>query len=160
GDHGNALLSKYPIIQHENLDISIHGTEQRGLLHCILDVPHAGRVHAICVHLGLRESHRRQQLKLLNELMARIPEGEPVIVAGDFNDWRQRADASLQGSGLHEVFVERFGAPAKSFPARWPLLCLDRIYVRNATSHRPKVLSSRPWSHLSDHAPLAVELTL
>ncbi|MBI6710487.1 endonuclease/exonuclease/phosphatase family protein [Pseudomonas syringae] len=160
GDHGNALLSKYPIIQHENLDISIHGTEQRGLLHCILEVPHAGRVHAVCVHLGLRESHRRQQLKLLNELMARIPEGEPVIVAGDFNDWRRRADASLQGSGLHEVFVERFGAPAKSFPARWPLLCLDRIYVRNATSHRPKVLSSRPWSHLSDHAPLAVELTL
>ncbi|RMU75721.1 putative metal-dependent hydrolase [Pseudomonas syringae pv. aptata] len=160
GDHGNALLSKYPIIQHENLDISIHGTEQRGLLHCILEVPHAGRVHAVCVHLGLRESHRRQQLKLLNELMARIPEGEPVIVAGDFNDWPRRADASLQGSGLHEVFVERFGAPAKSFPARWPLLCLDRIYVRNATSHRPKVLSSRPWSHLSDHAPLAVELTL
>lgn len=160
GDHGNALLSKYPIIQHENLDISIHGTEQRGLLHCILEVSHAGRVHAVCVHLGLRESHRRQQLKLLNELMARIPEGEPVIVAGDFNDWRRRADASLQGSGLHEVFVERFGAPAKSFPARWPLLCLDRIYVRNATSHRPKVLSSRPWSHLSDHAPLAVELTL
>ncbi len=112
GDHGNALLSKYPIIQHENLDISIHGTEQRGLLHCILEVPHAGRVHAVCVHLGLRESHRRQQLKLLNELMARIPEGEPVIVAGDFNDWRRRADAS-QGSGLHEVFVERFGAPAK-----------------------------------------------
>ncbi|QVI73723.1 endonuclease/exonuclease/phosphatase family protein [Pseudomonas syringae] len=160
GDHGNALLSKYPIIQHENLDISIHGTEQRGLLHCILEVPHAGRVHAVCVHLGLRESHRRQQLKLLNELMARIPEGEPVIVAGDFNDWRRRADTSLQGSGLHEVFVERFGAPAKSFPARWPLLCLDRIYVRNATSHWPKVLSSRPWSHLSDHAPLAVELTL
>ncbi|MBS7462684.1 endonuclease/exonuclease/phosphatase family protein [Pseudomonas syringae] len=160
GDHGNALLSKYPIIQHENLDISIHGTEQRGLLHCIIEVPHAGRVHAVCVHLGLRESHRRQQLKLLNELMARIPEGEPVIVAGDFNDWRRRADASLQGSGLHEVFVERFGTPAKSFPARWPLLCLDRIYVRNATSHRPKVLSSRPWSHLSDHAPLAVELTL
>ncbi|NAT26282.1 endonuclease/exonuclease/phosphatase family protein [Pseudomonas syringae] len=160
GDHGNALLSKYPIIQHENLDVSIDGTEQRGLLHCILEVPHAGRVHAVCVHLGLLESHRRQQLKLLSELMARIPEGEPVIVAGDFNDWRQRADASLQGSGLHEVFVQRFGAPAKSFPARWPLLRLDRIYVRNATSHRPKVLSSRPWSHLSDHAPLAVEVTL
>ncbi len=160
GDHGNALLSKYPIIQHENLDISIDGTEQRGLLHCILDVPNAGRVHAVCVHLGLFESHRRQQLKLLAELMARLPEGEPVIVAGDFNDWRQRADALLQGIGLYEVFVEHFGAPAKSFPARLPLLRLDRVYVRNATSHRPKVLSSRPWSHLSDHAPLAVELTL
>ncbi|WP_341472945.1 endonuclease/exonuclease/phosphatase family protein, partial [Pseudomonas viridiflava] len=76
------------------------------------------------------------------ELMGRLPDGEPVIVAGDFNDWRQRADALLQGTGLHEAFVERFGAPAKSFPARWPLLRLDRIYVRNATTHRPKVLSN------------------
>ncbi|MFH7457068.1 endonuclease/exonuclease/phosphatase family protein, partial [Pseudomonas syringae group genomosp. 7] len=78
------LLSKYTITRHENLDISIHVTEKRGLLHCILEVPHAGTVHAVCVHLGLRESNRRQQLKLLTELMARIPEGEPVIVAGDF----------------------------------------------------------------------------
>jgi endonuclease/exonuclease/phosphatase family metal-dependent hydrolase len=160
GHHGNALLSKYPIISHENLDISIHGTEERGLLHCVLQVPHFGQVHAICVHLGLRESHRRQQLKLLAELLERLPESAPVIVAGDFNDWRKRADALLEGTGLHEVFVDRFGAPAKSFPARWPLLCLDRIYVRNATTDRPKVLSNRPWSHLSDHAPLAVEVTL
>lgn len=160
GHHGNALLSKYPISYRENLDISIHGTEERGLLHCILDVPHHGHVHAICVHLGLRENHRLQQLKLLAELLARLPEGEAVIVAGDFNDWRQRADAALEGTGMHEVFVQHFGVPAKSFPARWPLLRLDRIYVRNATSNRPKVLSNRPWSHLSDHAPLAVELTL
>ncbi len=160
GHHGNALLSKYPIIHHENLDISIHGTEERGLLHCVLEVPHFGQVHAICVHLGLREHHRSQQLKLLAELLARLPESAPVIVAGDFNDWRKRADALLEGTGLHEVFVDRFGAPAKSFPARWPLLCLDRIYVRNAMTDRPKVLSNRPWSHLSDHAPLAVEVTL
>ncbi|WP_341478006.1 endonuclease/exonuclease/phosphatase family protein, partial [Pseudomonas viridiflava] len=95
--------------------------------HCILDVPNHGHVHAVCVHLGLFESHRRKQLGLLAELMGRLPDGEPVIVAGDFNDWRQRADALLQGTGLHEAFVERFGAPAKSFPARWPLLRLDRI---------------------------------
>jgi endonuclease/exonuclease/phosphatase family metal-dependent hydrolase len=160
GDHGNALLSKYPISYHENLDVSIHGTEERGLLHCVLEVPDFGQVHAICVHLGLREGHRRQQLKLLAELLARLPQAAPVIVAGDFNDWRQKADAQLVGTGLHEVFVAESGKPAKSFPARWPLLALDRIYVRNATTHRPRVLANRPWSHLSDHAPLAVKVTL
>lgn len=160
GDHGNALLSKYPISHHENLDVSVHGTEQRGLLHCVLEVPHYGQVHAVCVHLGLRESHRRQQLALLMQLLARLPADAPVIVAGDFNDWRRRADGLLVGSGLHEAFVQASGAPAKSFPARWPLLPLDRIYVRNATTHSPKVLANRPWSHLSDHAPLAVEVRL
>lgn len=160
GHHGNALLSKYPIIRHENLDISILGTEERGLLHCVLQVPRFGEVHAICVHLGLKEAHRQQQLSLLADLVSRLPQDAPVIIAGDFNDWRQKADAALAGTGLREVFVDTFGAPAKSFPARFPLLRLDRIYVRNASIRAPKVLSNRPWSHLSDHAPLAVEVTL
>jgi endonuclease/exonuclease/phosphatase family metal-dependent hydrolase len=160
GHHGNALLSKYPIIRHENLDISILGTEERGLLHCVLQVPHFGEVHAICVHLGLKEVHRQQQLKLLADLVERLPQDAPVVIAGDFNDWRQKADAVLTPTGLKEVFVETHGAPAKSFPARFPLLRLDRIYVRNAHIRVPRVLSNRPWSHLSDHAPLAVEVTL
>jgi len=158
GDHGNALLSKYPIIRHENLDVSIGTLEQRGLLHSVLEVPGHDEVHAICVHLGLRESHRRQQLDLLGELLRSFPEHAPVIVAGDFNDWRRRADGILQEFGMKEAFVTEFGAPARSFPARWPMLCLDRIYVRNATTHNPEVLFRRPWSHLSDHAPLAVEV--
>lgn len=160
GHHGNALLSKYPIIRHDNLDISILGTEERGLLHCVLDVPDVGEVHAICVHLGLKEVHRQQQLRLLADLVRRLPADAPVIVAGDFNDWRQKADDVLNPAGLREVFVESFGAPAKSFPARFPLLRLDRIYVHNAQIRSPRVMSNRPWSHLSDHAPLAVEVTL
>ena len=160
GHHGNALLSKYPIVRYENLDISIHGTEERGLLHCVLDVPHFGEVHAICVHLGLKEVHRQQQLALMADLVSRLPADAPVIIAGDFNDWRLKADAALSSTGLREVFVESFGAPARSFPARFPLLRLDRIYVRNVQARAPKVLSNRPWSHLSDHAPLAVEVTL
>ena len=158
GDHGNALLSKYPIIRYENLDVSIGTLEQRGLLHSVLAVPGHAEVHAICVHLGLRESHRRRQLDLLGELLQSFPADAPVIVAGDFNDWRRRADGVLQDFGMQEAFVNEFGAPARSFPARWPLLCLDRIYVRNATTHNPEVLFRRPWSHLSDHAPLAVEV--
>ena len=54
GHHGNAVLSKFPIVSFENRDVSISGPERRGLLHCVLKVP--GRdthVHAICVHLGL-----------------------------------------------------------------------------------------------------------
>ncbi|WP_394558268.1 endonuclease/exonuclease/phosphatase family protein [Aquipseudomonas alcaligenes] len=160
GDHGNALLSKFPISHYENLDVSIGVVEQRGLLHCVLQVPGPHEVHAVCVHLGLREHHRQQQLRLLCRLIDELPAEAPVIVAGDFNDWRLRASAMLAEQRLHEVFASELGEPAKSFPARWPLLRLDRIYVRNATSHAPTVLSTRPWSHLSDHAPLAVEVHL
>jgi endonuclease/exonuclease/phosphatase family metal-dependent hydrolase len=161
GDHGNALLSKFQIIRHDNLDVSISGHENRGLLHCVLRLPGDGtEVHAICVHLGLRESHRNAQLDLLMQRLAELPADAPVMVAGDFNDWRQRADAQLKPCGLREVFAEQYGKPARSFPARLPALRLDRIYVRNLKASRPKVLTNRPWSHLSDHAPLSVEIEL
>jgi endonuclease/exonuclease/phosphatase family metal-dependent hydrolase len=161
GDHGNALLSKFQIIRHDNLDVSISGHESRGVLHCVLRLPADGReVHAICVHLGLRETHRQQQLQLLAQRLADIPADAPVIVAGDFNDWRQRADKLLTPCGLREVFAEQHGKPARSFPARLPALRLDRIYVRNLKARHPKVWVARPWSHLSDHAPLSVEIEL
>ena len=89
-----------------------------------------------------------------------VPAGVPLVVAGDFNDWRMRADKVLAEHGLHEVFVRAKGRPARTFPARLPLLPLDRIYVRDAASHAPIVMPSQPWSHLSDHAPLAAAIDL
>ena len=159
GDHGNALLSKFQIVSYDNLDISQSGHENRGLLHCVLRLPGTGQeVHAICIHLGLREVHRQQQLRLLEQRISEIPADAPLVVAGDFNDWRQRAD--LSRSGLQEVFMQAHGKLARTFPARLPLLALDRIYVRNLKIHNPKVLTTRPWSHLSDHVPLSVEIEL
>lgn len=80
GHHGNALLSKYPIIEHRNLDVSITGPERRGLLHCVLEVPGQGQVHAVCVHLSLLESHRQKQLQLLRKLLDALPANAPVII--------------------------------------------------------------------------------
>ncbi len=162
GDHGNALLSRFPIASYHNLDLSVEGTEKRGMLHCILQVP--GRdmpLHMMCVHLGLKELHRRAQMLLISEHIATLPEGAPLVLAGDFNDWRQQANALLgREAGLEEVFTKAYGRPAKTFPARFPVLRLDRIYVRNTRISRPTALANQPWSHLSDHAPLAGEISL
>jgi len=163
GHHGNAVLSRYPIVRSENRDISIGRTEQRGMLHCVLAVPGMPEpVHAICVHLGLLESHRRRQLELLCRMISdELPHAAPLLVAGDFNDWRHRADRVLSRcAGLAEVFQGRYGRSARTFPARCPVLRLDRIYVRNASGHAPMTLPRRPWSHLSDHVPLAAEVRL
>ncbi len=162
GDHGNALLSKFPITRYENHDISVAGPERRGMLHCVLQPPgHHLPVHAVCVHFGLKESHRQRQLLRVCELLRTFPPEEPVVVAGDFNDWRHRAHAILRrGADLREVFVQAFGHAARTFPAFMPLLALDRIYVRNASVHSPLALPRTPWDKLSDHAPLAAEILL
>jgi endonuclease/exonuclease/phosphatase family metal-dependent hydrolase len=161
GDHGNALLSKFPIVRHQNLDVTVHGRENRGLLHCVLQLPGQAELHAVCVHLGLREAERQCQLGLLCELVCGLPAGAPVVVAGEFNDWRLRASALLaRAAGLEEAFERAHGAVARSYPALWPALRLDRIYARNAVTESPRVLARRPWSRLSDHLPLAAEVRL
>lgn len=162
GHHGNALLSRYPILSQRNRDVSLRGDEKRGLLHCVLGIPgRAPELHAICVHLGLREAHRRRQIELLCGVLADdVPATAPLVVAGDFNDWRLTAHARLQRCGLREAFARSHGRPARTFPARWPLLPLDRIYLRHARVEHARVLSDRPWSRLSDHAALAATIML
>jgi len=163
GHHGNAILSKHPIVQQSNHDVSIAGKESRGLLHCQIDVPQAGGpLHAICVHLGLRRWQRERQLRLLCQVIdEQVPAGAALIAAGDFNDWNNHAHRVLNDcAGLHEVFEHAHGRAAKTFPARFPLFPLDRIYVRNFSAYAPLALPSSPWSSLSDHAPLAAEVRL
>ncbi|WP_425477115.1 endonuclease/exonuclease/phosphatase family protein [Luteimonas cucumeris] len=162
GHHGNALLSKFPILSQQNRDVSVHGHEQRGLLHCTVQLPGTTHpLHTICVHLGLREGHRQRQLGLLCEVIDNeIPGDAPLIVAGDFNDWRTRGHVLMTQCGMHEAFEQAHGRLARTFPARWPLLPVDRIYLRNARAHAPRVLSTHPWSHLSDHVPLFAGIEL
>ncbi|HEY1075279.1 MAG TPA: endonuclease/exonuclease/phosphatase family protein [Fontimonas sp.] len=161
GHHGNALLSKYPIRRYANHDISVAGREPRGLLHCVVAVPGlSDELHLVCVHLDLHARQRRRQLGLLCELIDReVPPAAPLVIAGDFNDWTLHAHDRLRVcSDLREVFVERHGKAARTFPARWPLLRLDRIYVRNVQVRSEAVLKLKPWSHLSDHAGLLAEI--
>lgn len=162
GHHGNAVLSRFPILEYQNRDISVEGTEKRGVLHCHLQLPDRDQtLHVMCVHLGLRDAHRHAQMQMMCEMIAALPPDAPLVVAGDFNDWQQRANKMLKRcANLDEVFSVKHGRPARTFPARLPLLRLDRIYVRNAGISHPWALPMRPWSHLSDHAPLAVEIHL
>jgi len=163
GHHGNALLSKFPIVRYSNLDVSVGKHEKRGLLHCVLQPPgFRSEVHAICVHLGLRQTQRNRQTHLLCHLVSsEVPPDAPLVIAGDFNDWRLRTQDTLSRvDGIQEIFRASQGQVARTFPARFPFLRLDRIYVRNVIRFQPIGLKGRPWSHLSDHAPLAAEVQL
>ena len=161
GHHGNAIVSRFPILRSENLDISHHALESRGLLHCEMAVPGWRQaLHCINVHLGLWARSRRFQLEwLCHRIRESVPEGAPLVVAGDFNDWRGTATAVLERElGLAEVFERSLGRHARSFPARLPLLALDRIYVRDLKVDGAQRLSEGAWSRLSDHAALAARL--
>jgi len=162
GHHGNAVLSRYPIVASANHDISIAGPEPRGLLHCLIQPPALpSPFHAICVHLGLNARHRQTQLHGLCSLIdSEVPDDAPLLVAGDFNDWRQHADPILARCGMQEIHTVHGGRPPRSFPAICPVLRLDRIYARSVKASRPGPPAPRAWRHLSDHVPLTAGVIL
>ena len=93
--------------------------------------------------------------------MPRCRARAPVVVAGDFNDWRLRGHRQLARAARWSTCIAHpRGRPARTFPARTHCCGCDRIYVRDARLHDPIMLPQRPWSHLSDHTPLAAEVTL
>lgn len=161
GHHGNAILSRFPIQSWDNQDVSTHRFERRGLLHCEIKPPGWREpLHCVCVHLGLLGRGRGRQLELLRQRIERlVPAKAPLIVAGDFNDWRYRAAHELAHPlNLFEVFELVNGAPARSFPAVLPMMSLDRIYVRGFQVRHAHVHHGRTWARISDHAALAATL--
>lgn len=155
GHHGNAILSKWHVLSSENYDVSLIPPSQRGLLFTEIETG----VYLICLHLGLLGWERRRQFKMLQELVEQqIPVGAPLIIAGDFNDWNLALHRRFSRLGFAEVFTELKGRPARSFPARRPLLRLDRIYFRGLRLNSAQVLKGEPWSRLSDHCGLFAEL--
>ena len=171
GHHGNAILSKYPFIQWENIDVSFMRTASRSLLHGTIEIPGQtpgeipggeNKIHVICVHLGLFGRERDHQLAtLVQRINSHIPSDEAMIIAGDFNDWRGRAERHLHHDlGLKEVFMDRHGSYARTFPAMMPVLSMDRIYFRGFDVVNCKRLHDQPWNRLSDHTPLLAEFKL
>ncbi len=163
GHHGNAVLSKFPILQWENLDVSNSRLESRGILHGKVKLPGSAiPLHFFCLHLDLLERGRRPQIQALcNRINAVVPEKSPLLIGGDFNDWRVRATATLERqTGVQEAFRTFHRAHARSFPSRRPFLKLDRIYFRGAALVNAAVLDGPPWNSLSDHLPLVCEFSL
>lgn len=161
GHHGNAILSRFPILNAHNQDVTHLQFEKRGLLHCRIELPRGPAAHCVCVHLSLFGYSRRKQMDALADYLETesTPEA-PLIIAGDFNDWSNRAGERLaRRLGLREVFGSTRGQPVRSFPAQMPMFRLDRIYVRGFEIRHTEVHHGPPWSAISDHAALSAHLS-
>lgn len=162
--HGNAVLSRFPLVFEENLDISTNRFESRGLLHCVLDIPTwAGRhLHIFNTHLNLLEGGRKVQIqKIIQRIEEKVPKEAPFLFGGDFNDWSEKVTPSLmQNLGVIEAFYSKNGTHAVSFPSAFPFMKLDRFYCKNLNIQVTQVLQEDPWPELSDHLPLFIEFEL
>jgi endonuclease/exonuclease/phosphatase family metal-dependent hydrolase len=164
GHHGNAILSKYPFDKVENINLSNMNRASRSILHSqlVLEGEKRLNVHLLCVHLGLFKAERKEQTKaLMKRITQAVPENEPLLMAGDFNDWRLLLSKPLyEELGIQEAFFEIEGQHARSFPALRPSLCVDRVYFRGMDVKEVACLQGKPWRTLSDHVPLFAQFTI
>lgn len=153
GEHGNAMLSRWPVAAHWHEDISDHRFEQRGLLHS--EVQFDGHiVHVIVVHLGLlRASRVRQLAQLVRYIDREIAGDAPLIVAGDFNDWGVLLRRPLEVVGLRPCSSNTIA----TFPSRLPLVQLDHIFARGLHPLQLGTQRGRLWARMSDHLPLIAD---
>jgi endonuclease/exonuclease/phosphatase family metal-dependent hydrolase len=150
GEHGNAMLSRWPVVSHGHEDMSDHRFEQRGLLHVQVRV---GRhvVHVIVLHLGLIAASRLRQVEQLGLFIQReIPRRAPLVVGGDFNDWGGKLRPAMAEIGLRDFVGER----ARTYPSRLPLTQLDYVYARGLRPMGVEIPRGRVWGQMSDHLPL------
>jgi len=149
--YGNAILSRYPITATRTIDISFGSREPRGAVDA--DISCNGHpLRVIATHLGLRAAERQSQIRRLLQVFD--TDQMPVILLGDVNEW------FIWGRSLRWLVSHFESVPAPAtFPSRWPLFALDRIWIR--PRHRlVQVRAHRsPLARLaSDHLPLIAQI--
>ena len=149
GPYGNALLTRRKVLAVRRLGFTYSGREPRNALDVDLEVG-GETVRVIVTHLGLWPAERRFQVKKILELLRQTPMCERVLVLGDINEWLPLGRPLRWLNGLFgHTIVER------TFPSRWPILALDRVWVRPRHSLLALKAHRSPLAQLaSDHLPV------
>lgn len=154
GWYGNAILSRFPIADHNIVDISLPDRQPRNIMEVFFETPE-GRLHVLNTHKGLRSSERKSQLKRLHELLVK-QSNVPMVVAGDINEWhtssRALQDLNATLSAIH------VGA---TFPTRFPVLHLDRVWCRpKDLVIEARAIKTPSTKIMSDHYPVLITIDL
>ncbi len=159
GHYGNAILSRYPLADVHDLDLTIPLKKRRRALvaHCRLkDDSHSRTLLLFNVHLGLAGFERTIQLKriLASHTLTHTRHDTAVVVAGDYNDvWGTLGRRLMEPAGFQAACLRR-----RTFPAVLPMRALDRVYYRGLLHVDHSFASrTRVARHASDHLPLVVD---
>jgi endonuclease/exonuclease/phosphatase family metal-dependent hydrolase len=155
GPFGNALLTRRKVLDVRRVGFTYSRREPRNALDVDLEV-NGETVRVIVTHLGLWPAERRYQVKKILELVRATPSYERVIVLGDINEWLPLGRPLRWMNAL-------FGrCPAeRSFPSRWPVVALDRVWVRPRHALLALKAHRTPLAALaSDHLPVKAIIAL
>ena len=161
GHYGNAVLSRFPLLDAMDVDLTIPLKKRRCALVCRFEATVRGRTTAVGianVHLGLSGFERQIQLRRLlrGELFSSVEE-TPLVIGGDFNDvWENLGKKVMSPAGFHLA-----SGAVRTFPAAAPLRKLDRVFARGPIAAIGSFAGHTGLAkRASDHLPLIVDFEL
>jgi endonuclease/exonuclease/phosphatase family metal-dependent hydrolase len=162
GSYGNVILSRLPIVNYNNHDLSVHGRERRGVLRADLEFEQS-LLHVFNVHLGTAFLERRNQARRL--LTATILLDEQLVgmrvLLGDFNEWTRGLVSKMLSERMASADVKKHLKRSKTYPGLLPFLHLDHIYHDPPLKlHKMSVVRNRTALIASDHLPLVAEFVV
>jgi endonuclease/exonuclease/phosphatase family metal-dependent hydrolase len=160
--YGNAVLSRFPIRDSRNYDLTVGGREERGCLRADLAWNGASVLHVFNVHLGTSFFERRKQGRRLiaADMLSDLSIQSPRVVLGDFNEWTCGLATRLLRSNLESADIRRHLQRSRTYPGVLPLLHLDHIYYDPKLKlERLTLFRTGKALVASDHLPLVAEFT-
>lgn len=162
GGYGNAILSRFPLEDVRDIELTIPFKKRRRALAAHLRLRHGEHSRTLLVlncHLGLAEFERRIQLRRLldSDVVRHTHPQTAVVAAGDMNDvWGGLGKATFEPAGFQSAT-----GPIKTFPAFYPVRPLDRVYFRGRLRLCQAYVSRTAVARrASDHLPLVAEFEL
>jgi endonuclease/exonuclease/phosphatase family metal-dependent hydrolase len=157
---GNAVLSRLPITQHLEHDLSWKTCEPRRMQR--VDIAADGcLLHVYNVHLGTALLEQRHQAEKLAAVVTDRHVGGPKLVLGDFNEWMRGRPTLLLREKLNSVDLGDHLPRRRTYPGLFPILHLDHIYYAGKVEIvRIELPRTRLSLVASDHLPLVADIRI
>ncbi len=147
-EFGNALLTRWPILEQHAHDVSLRGYRRRVVLEAVVAVDGV-MLQMMSLHLGVSPRERALQAERLFELCS-TTRGDFHILLGDFNEW-SRFSAVSRRLRAHFDATRQLA----TFPSWAPVVGLDRVWVHPRGHLRETRVDASPAARrASDHLPL------
>jgi len=162
GDYGNAILSRYPILESYNHHLTmLRPGEQRGILWAKIKTP-SGPVWFASTHIDYRRENEERisnvkEFLAMSEVKKKAEPGTPLIIVGDFNDFPDTEVHKLMKSGFRDSWEVVGKGKGFTYSSVEPRSRIDYVYLRQGDALQPKSMSI-PKTQASDHSPLGAVL--
>jgi endonuclease/exonuclease/phosphatase family metal-dependent hydrolase len=153
--YGNAILSRWPIVESRDMDITWQHREKRGCIRADLDTP-KGILHVFNIHMGTSYFERRHQVKsLISSKQLDEDLCGPRVLVGDFNEWIKGLTTKILSRKFESLNLELHVRKRRSYPGFLPIMHLDHMYFeRPLHVAKAELVRTRLSKVASDHLPL------